>query len=83
MFRNQQAENNFFNGVDLLALLIGIQNLNENREQSAYNDVHAANDQQAQFLLAELDHRFQEQNAILEKQNEMLERLLNLLDKED
>ena len=72
MFTNQQSENNFFNGVDLAAFIISIMNLYENRQQSAYNDVHSANDEQAQFLLQEIDRRFQEQNVILEKQNEIL-----------
>lgn len=81
IFPNQQAENNFFNGINLLAFALGYENLQENRQQSAYNDVHAANDEQAQFLLLEIDRRFKEQNAILEKQNVILEEQNEMLDK--
>lgn len=59
-----------FNGMDaltVLSLLIGYENLVENRQQSAHNDVQAANDNQAQFLLQELKTMFQEQNAMLEE----------------
>lgn len=80
MFPNQQNEDNFFNAINVVSLILAYQNLCENREQSAYNDVHSANDEQAQFLLAEIDRRFKEQNAILEKQNEMLERLLKAIE---
>ena len=72
MFPNQQQENNFFNAVDLLALIIGFQNLYENRQQSAYNDVHSANDEQAEYLLNEIKKLFEEQNALLK---ELLDRL--------
>lgn len=70
---NEQQSQAFFNAINLLAFALGWENLQENRQQSAYNDVHAANDKQAEYLLAEIDRRFQEQNAILEKQNDMLE----------
>ena len=75
-----QQENNFFNAVDFAALIIGLVNLEENRAQTAYNDVHAANDQQAKFLLDRINARFDEQNRILERQNQILERLLELLE---
>lgn len=83
MFRNQQNEDNFFNAINVVSLIFAYENLLENRQQSAYNDVHAANDEQAQFLLLEIDKRFKEQNAILEKQNEMLENLLEMLKKNE
>lgn len=56
---------NFMNAVDIAALLIGILNMLENEQQSAYNDVHSANDKQARFLLEELGKKFDEQNKIL------------------
>lgn len=70
MFNQNQ---NFMNAVDIVALLIGIINLQENRQQSAYNDVHAANDAQAKQLLDELGKKFDEQNTMLSKILEMLE----------
>lgn len=80
---NPQAENNFFNLVNLIALALGYENLMENRSQSAYNDVHAANDKQAEYLLQQINARFDEQNKILERQNQILERLLELLEEQD
>lgn len=77
---NPQQENNFFNLVNLIALALGYENLQENRQQSAYNDVHAANDKQAEYLLQQINARFDEQNKILERQNQILERLLELLE---
>lgn len=56
--------------ADLLAvwsLLLGYENLAENREQSAHNDVSAANDRQAAYLLEELGRKFDEQNAMLKE----------------
>ena len=65
-------EDAFFNAINVAAFLLGYENLQENRQQSAQNDVHAANDKQAKFLLQELDNRFKEQNAILETQTILL-----------
>ena len=65
-------EDAFFNAINVAAFLLGYQNLRENEAQSEYNDVHAANDKQAKFLLQELDNRFKEQNAILETQTILL-----------
>ena len=56
------------NSIDILSvasLLLGYENLVENREQSAQNDIQAANDQQAKRLLLELGRRFDEQNEML------------------
>lgn len=51
--------------VSLLSLVIGYENLIENRQQSAHNDISAANDRQAQTLLEELSKKFEEQNVML------------------
>lgn len=53
--------------VSILSLALGYKNLLENREQSAHNDVSAANDKQANFLLEELTKKFEEQNILLNK----------------
>ena len=61
---------NQFDALDalsLLSVLLGYQNLMENRQQSAHNDVSAANDKQAKTLLEELNKRFDEQNVMLRK----------------
>lgn len=57
-------------GIDILAVasyLIGCQNLRENRQQTAQNDVSAANDRQAEYLLRELHRLFDEQNMMLKE----------------
>lgn len=70
---NQNQQNNFMDAVDLAALLIGIINLQENRQQSAYNDVHAANDEQAHVILDQLGKRLDEQDAMLKRILKILE----------
>lgn len=60
--------------ISVLSFLLGYQNLQENRQQSAHNDVSAANDKQAKFLLEELDRKFEEQNEML---MQILEELQN------
>ena len=65
---------NLFDALNLASLLIGIQNLQENREQTAQNDVQQANNRQARFLLQELGKKFDEQNAMLKRILELLER---------
>lgn len=69
---NEQQQFYFSNAINMLALALGFQNLTENRQQTAYNDVHAANDLQEKHLLAEIGKRFDEQNEILKRQNEVL-----------
>ena len=60
--------------LNVLSFMFGIENLQENRTQSAHNDVQAANQQQAEYLLGEINKRFEEQNKIL---GEILERMEN------
>lgn len=59
--------------LQVLSIFLGYQNLIENREQSAHNDVSAANDQQAKYLLTELGRKFDEQNEILKRILTLLE----------
>ena len=70
---NNDQNNNIGNWIDIIALLIGWQNLMENRIQTAQNDVNAANDAQAEYLLSEINRRFDEQN-------EKIERLIKAMD---
>lgn len=69
---NQRLE--FSDLLGVLSLYLGIRNLTENEQQSDAqlkllrdNDVRAANDKQAQYLLAELGRKFEEQNKILKE----------------
>lgn len=58
------------NTIDLLSLFsvfLGYENLIENRQQSAQNNVSAANDKQAKYLLTSLYEKFDEQNKMLKK----------------
>ena len=60
--------NDNVNGNDIinaLSLLLAVANLDENREQSAHNDVQTANDKQAEYLLREINTRFEQQNEML------------------
>ena len=69
------GEHRQFDVLDILnvfSFMLGIENLQEKRTQSAHNDVQAANQQQAEYLLGEINKRFEEQNKIL---GEILERL--------
>lgn len=65
--------NKDIDALGLFSLYLAMLNLQENREQSAHNDVSAANDKQAQYLLTELGRKFDEQN-------EMLRKILSLLE---
>lgn len=65
MGENSPYWKNLMDALQVVSLMLGFQNLQENREQSAHNDVQAANDKQAQFLLEELKKLFQEQNEML------------------
>lgn len=51
--------------ISILSFCLGYENLIENRQQSAQNDVSAANDKQAQYLMEEFGRRFDEQNEML------------------
>lgn len=53
--------------ISIVSFLVGLENLSENRQQSAHNDVQVANTAQAKFLLDELSKKFDEQNEMLRK----------------
>ena len=76
----QGQNNELINLINILSLVVGLQNMQENRLQSAQNDVQAANDKQAHYLLQEINRRFDEQNKILYEQNVMIKKLLELLE---
>lgn len=69
----------FADFVGLLSLYLGAKNLFENEQQSdaqikilRQNDIGAANDKQAAYLIKELGRKFEEQNAMLSKIMEVL-----------
>lgn len=67
------------NLLDLISVLVGLENLMENRQQSAENDVNSANQRQAKQILDDLHEQFDKQNAMLEYQNHLLEEIKLLL----
>lgn len=69
---NEQRQFDALDLISVLSFMLGYQNLQENRQQSAHNDVSAANDKQAKFLLGELGRKFEEQNAMLHEILEVL-----------
>nr|DAR34867.1 MAG TPA: hypothetical protein [Caudoviricetes sp.] len=73
-----QREFDFMDMISILSLALGYENLLENRQQSAQNDIGAANDAQAKFMLEEINGRFEDQNKVLV---EIQQRLQSLEDK--
>lgn len=71
------------NLLDLVSIFIGLENLVENRQQSADNNVNAANQRQAKEILDDLHKQFDKQNAMLEYQNHLLEEIILLLKGEE
>lgn len=71
------------NGADgllnIISIMLGYQNLVENRQQSAHNDVEKHNQKQANMILDDLHAMFEDQNKTLEKQNHLLQEILNRL----
>lgn len=53
--------------LNIFSILLALQNLQENREQTKQNDVQAANDKQAKILLDEIGAKFSEQNEVISR----------------
>ena len=73
---------NYSDLLNALSLILAVENLNENKQQSQYNDVHKANDEQAELLLKEINERFEMQNDMLRKHTALLTEILEILRKE-
>lgn len=71
------------NLLNLISVLVGLENLMENRQQSAENDVNSANQRQAKEILDDLHKQFDKQNTMLEYQNHLLEEIILLLKGEE
>lgn len=71
-------QNYLLAAAQLISLYLGYENLIENRAQSPANDVHSANDEQAELLLKEINNRFAEQNQILSDISGKLDFLISL-----
>lgn len=85
--RNNENQNNNGNMVgnllNVVSIMLGYENLMENRQQSADNDVAKHNQKQAEFLLNDLHAQFDKQNEMLAYQNTLLKEILNILKGED
>ena len=68
----EQENFDFIDAISLLSFVIGYQNLMENRQQSAHNDISAANDAQAEYMLGRIESRLDKQDELL---NQILEEL--------
>ena len=53
--------------LDVISIILGYENLIENRQQSAHNDVEKANSEQTERLLVELGKKFDSLNNLLEQ----------------
>lgn len=81
MYNNQMQNQEILSElINVISLIIGMENLKENREQSYHNDVQKANDNQAKYLLEEINKQFEIQNQILHEQNLMLGRIISYLE---
>lgn len=62
-------DNNNWNGnlLNVISILLGYENLMENRQQSADNNVNMANQKQAKQILDDLHEQFAYQNRLLEE----------------
>ena len=70
----QDQSNELINLINILSFVVGLENMRENRIQSAQNEVQSANDRQAEYLLKEINRRFDEQNRMLERLIELMEK---------
>lgn len=71
--QNQGFQNNFMDILQIVSLIIGMQNLQENREQTQYNDVQSATDRQTRYMMQEIHKNFEELNAKIDKVVSLLE----------
>lgn len=71
---NEQQNND--NLLNIFSILLALQNLQENREQTKQNDVQAANDKQAKLLIDEMNAKFDEQNKKLKNIEDKINALL-------
>lgn len=71
---NRQQNNGDW--LNIFSILLALQNLQENREQTKQNDVQAANDKQAKLLIGEMNAKFDEQNKKLKNIEDKINALL-------
>ena len=65
----ENINQNYSDLLNALSLILAVENLKQNEAQSQYNDVHRANDEQAELILKEINDRVAEQDETI---NEIL-----------
>lgn len=75
MINMNNNEIDFFDLLQIYSIFLGIYNIQENRFQTAQNDVQSANDKQAKFLLEKLKEQFDTQNEILNDISKRLKKI--------
>ena len=70
----------FFDFLNLASLMVGLQNLRENEQQSAHNDVQRENSKQAEYLLNEISQMYAELNRRLVEQDKTLTKIYKILE---
>ena len=76
-YNNDRDE--LINLINILSFMVDLENMQENRLQAAQNDVQAANDKQAEYLLNKINDKFAEQNKLLDSHTKMLKEILDKL----
>lgn len=70
-FSNEPLD--FLDVLSILSFCISVENLSQNQQQTASDDLDYSNEKQANYILEELSRKFEEQNKRLER----IEVLLN------
>jgi hypothetical protein len=79
IFYDDSKNNNADSLLNIISIILGYENLVENRQQSAHNDIEKHNQKQERHILDELHKQFDMQNQTLEHQNHLLKEILNIL----
>lgn len=79
MFGKEQSEFNSLDMLNILSFWMAILNLEQNIEQSKYQDIHKANDKQQKDMLEAIHREFDEQNQRLSLIEHRLDKILSEL----
>lgn len=77
-FNNQNLDN-ISNLLNVISIMLGYENLIENRQQTAENNIYLHNKKQSEMLLNALNKKFDELNKAIVSQNKLLNEILYIL----
>ena len=80
---DNQEQFGMLDAIGILSFVLGLKNYQENKVQSRHNDVQLANDQQAKFLLEEINKRFDEEIKELTDLKESIDKLIKILEEKN